>query len=121
MLGIATQYVQAKNVTKFQAQTLSNLCLKINAKLGGRNKQYFGPRCSVRLMYLVVRTGAAEGGGMGIRQAWNGWEKFGLLREICEKTIFSHVCYSLLVHVCICSANYVQLSWNVSILLSCHD
>ena len=39
-------------------------------------------------MYLVVLTGAAEGGGMGIRQAWNGWEKFGLLREICEKTIF---------------------------------
>lgn len=37
MLGIATQCVQAKNVMKSQAQTLSNLCLKINAKLGGIN------------------------------------------------------------------------------------
>ena len=63
-----------------------------------RNKKYFGPRCSVGLMYLVVLTGAAEGGGM---------------REICDKTIFLHVCYSLLVHLCICSASYVQLSWNV--------
>ena len=37
MLGIATQCVQAKNVMKLQTQTLSNLCLKINAKLGGIN------------------------------------------------------------------------------------
>lgn len=36
-LGIATQCVQAKNVTKCQPPTLSNLCLKINAKLGGIN------------------------------------------------------------------------------------
>ena len=34
---------------------------------------------------------------------------------------FLHVCYSLLVHVCICSENYVQLSGNGSILLTCHD
>ena len=37
MLGIATQCVQAKNVTRLNPQTLSNLCLKINAKLGGIN------------------------------------------------------------------------------------
>ena len=37
MLGIATQCVQAKNVTRLNPQTISNLCLKINAKLGGIN------------------------------------------------------------------------------------
>lgn len=37
LLGIATQCVQVKNVTKTSPQTLSNLCLKINVKLGGVN------------------------------------------------------------------------------------
>lgn len=37
MFGLATQCVQSKNVTKISAQTLSNLCLKINVKLGGIN------------------------------------------------------------------------------------
>ena len=37
MLGIATQCVQSKNVIKLHSQTISNLCLKINAKLGGIN------------------------------------------------------------------------------------
>jgi eukaryotic translation initiation factor 2C len=37
VLGVATQCVQAKNVNKTSAQTLSNLCLKINVKLGGVN------------------------------------------------------------------------------------
>ncbi len=37
MLGMATQCVQAKNVNKTSPQTLSNLCLKINVKLGGVN------------------------------------------------------------------------------------
>jgi len=37
LLGMATQCVQAKNVNKTSAQTLSNLCLKINVKLGGVN------------------------------------------------------------------------------------
>ncbi|KTF86032.1 hypothetical protein cypCar_00014445, partial [Cyprinus carpio] len=35
--GMATQCVQVKNVVKTSPQTLSNLCLKINAKLGGIN------------------------------------------------------------------------------------
>ncbi|BFZ11365.1 hypothetical protein BsWGS_14404 [Bradybaena similaris] len=35
--GLATQCVQAKNVNKTTPQTLSNLCLKINVKLGGIN------------------------------------------------------------------------------------
>jgi len=34
---MATQCVQAKNVNKTSPQTLSNLCLKINVKLGGVN------------------------------------------------------------------------------------
>jgi len=38
VLGIATQCVQAKNVTKTTPQTLSNLCLKMNVKLGGVNR-----------------------------------------------------------------------------------
>ncbi|XP_039253846.2 protein argonaute-2-like [Styela clava] len=37
LLGIATQCVQMKNVTRTSPQTLSNLCLKINVKLGGVN------------------------------------------------------------------------------------
>ena len=35
--GMATQCVQSKNVVKTTPQTLSNLCLKINVKLGGVN------------------------------------------------------------------------------------
>ena len=37
MLGLATQCVQNKNVIKASPQLLSNLCLKINVKLGGIN------------------------------------------------------------------------------------
>ena len=37
LLGLATQCIQAKNVVKTTLQTLSNLCLKINVKLGGVN------------------------------------------------------------------------------------
>ncbi|XP_013401234.1 protein argonaute-2-like [Lingula anatina] len=37
LFGLATQCVQAKNVNKTSPQTLSNLCLKINVKLGGIN------------------------------------------------------------------------------------
>lgn len=41
MLGVATQCVQSKNVQKPSPQTLSNLCLKINVKLGGVNSILF--------------------------------------------------------------------------------
>ncbi|XP_025092974.1 protein argonaute-2-like isoform X1 [Pomacea canaliculata] len=37
LFGLATQCVQSKNVNKTTPQTLSNLCLKINVKLGGVN------------------------------------------------------------------------------------
>ncbi|CAM9566714.1 protein argonaute-2-like isoform X2 [Petromyzon marinus] len=37
LLGMATQCVQMKNVIRTSPQTLSNLCLKINVKLGGVN------------------------------------------------------------------------------------
>ncbi|XP_031556457.1 protein argonaute-2-like [Actinia tenebrosa] len=37
LLGVVTQCIQIKNVNKISAQTISNLCLKINAKLGGIN------------------------------------------------------------------------------------
>ena len=37
MLGVATQCLQLRNVFNPSGQTLSNLCLKINVKLGGIN------------------------------------------------------------------------------------
>ncbi|XP_060847719.1 protein argonaute-2-like [Rhopalosiphum padi] len=37
VLGIATQCIQARNVKRPSIQVLSNLCLKINVKLGGIN------------------------------------------------------------------------------------
>lgn len=37
LLGVATQCVQTRNVNRTSPQTLSNLCLKINVKLGGIN------------------------------------------------------------------------------------
>jgi len=37
MYGLATQCIRSKNINKTTAQMLSNLCLKINAKLGGIN------------------------------------------------------------------------------------
>jgi len=37
LFGLATQCVQAKNVNRTSPQTLSNLCLKINVKVGGTN------------------------------------------------------------------------------------
>ncbi|CAO4367291.1 unnamed protein product [Caenorhabditis nigoni] len=37
VLGIATQCIQSKNVTRTTPQTLSNICMKMNMKLGGVN------------------------------------------------------------------------------------
>nr|CAD7588201.1 unnamed protein product [Timema genevievae] len=37
IVGLATQGIQVKNVLKVNVQTLSNICLKINVKLGGIN------------------------------------------------------------------------------------
>uniref|UniRef100_A0A1I7TGW4 Protein argonaute-1 n=2 Tax=Caenorhabditis tropicalis TaxID=1561998 RepID=A0A1I7TGW4_9PELO len=37
VLGLATQCVQAKNVTRTTPQTISNICMKMNVKLGGVN------------------------------------------------------------------------------------
>merc|ERR1719450_336305 len=41
LYGIPTQCVQVKTINKSSIQTLSNLCLKINAKLGGINSVLF--------------------------------------------------------------------------------
>lgn len=51
MFGLATQCVQAKNVNKTTPQTLSNLCLKINVKLGGINNILLP---SIRYVFRVV-------------------------------------------------------------------
>lgn len=58
LLGMATQCVQVKNVVKTSPQTLSNLCLKINVKLGGINNilvphQRFG---TIFPLILIDRT-----------------------------------------------------------------
>ncbi|EGT49576.1 hypothetical protein CAEBREN_20222 [Caenorhabditis brenneri] len=37
VLGVATQCVQAKNVVRTTPQTISNICMKMNVKLGGVN------------------------------------------------------------------------------------
>ena len=37
LLGVATQCLQLKNVISPSGQTLANVCLKINVKLGGIN------------------------------------------------------------------------------------
>lgn len=55
VLGMATQCVQAKNVNKTSPQTLSNLCLKINVKLGGINSILVPSiRPKVRTRYLSI-------------------------------------------------------------------
>lgn len=53
VLGMATQCVQAKNVNKTSPQTLSNLCLKINVKLGGINS-ILVPGIRLVMLYCVL-------------------------------------------------------------------
>lgn len=60
LLGMATQCVQVKNVVKTSPQTLSNLCLKINVKLGGVNNILVPHQRSVTL-FTVVYKGLALG------------------------------------------------------------
>lgn len=60
LLGMATQCVQVKNVVKTSPQTLSNLCLKINAKLGGINNVLVPHQRSVCVCsqsFLIVQAG----------------------------------------------------------------
>ena len=52
LLGMATQCVQVKNVVKTSPQTLSNLCLKINAKLGGINNVLVPHQRSEQILLL---------------------------------------------------------------------
>lgn len=53
LLGMATQCVQVKNVVKTSPQTLSNLCLKINAKLGGINNVLVPHQRSAQMCFVV--------------------------------------------------------------------
>jgi len=54
MFGMATQCVQSKNVNKTSPQTISNLCLKINVKLGGINSILLP---SIRYVYCFLAKG----------------------------------------------------------------
>ncbi|MGH0165689.1 UNVERIFIED_CONTAM: hypothetical protein FKN15_049195 [Acipenser sinensis] len=58
LLGMATQCVQVKNVVKTSPQTLSNLCLKINAKLGGINNILVPHQRSAVFQQPVIFLGA---------------------------------------------------------------
>lgn len=65
LLGMATQCVQVKNVVKTSPQTLSNLCLKINVKLGGINNilvphQRYECYCPLALVKQGTRLGIDE-------------------------------------------------------------
>lgn len=51
---MATQCVQVKNVVKTSPQTLSNLCLKINVKLGGINNILVPHQRFVQLLLLAA-------------------------------------------------------------------
>lgn len=63
VLGMATQCVQAKNVNKTSPQTLSNLCLKINVKLGGINSILVPSiRPKVGLCCFVICTNTPKAG-----------------------------------------------------------
>jgi len=54
MFGMATQCVQSKNVNKTSPQTISNLCLKINVKLGGINSILLPSIRSVRWFHVIM-------------------------------------------------------------------
>ncbi|KAL1258623.1 hypothetical protein QQF64_009200, partial [Cirrhinus molitorella] len=58
LLGMATQCVQVKNVVKTSPQTLSNLCLKINVKLGGINNILVPHQRSAVFQQPVIFLGA---------------------------------------------------------------
>jgi eukaryotic translation initiation factor 2C len=60
LLGMATQCVQMKNVNKPSPQTLSNLCLKINVKLGGVNSILF-PAMRPKVIQTVFTSNAYLG------------------------------------------------------------
>lgn len=64
VLGMATQCVQVKNVQKTTPQTLSNLCLKINVKLGGVNNILLPQGRSVEeLLQPEISTAKKRGDG----------------------------------------------------------
>ncbi|XP_048468800.1 protein argonaute-1 isoform X2 [Rhincodon typus] len=58
LLGMATQCVQVKNVVRTSPQTLSNLCLKINVKLGGINNILVPHQRSAVFQQPVIFLGA---------------------------------------------------------------
>jgi hypothetical protein len=60
VLGIATQCVQAKNAIKTTPQTLSNLCLKMNVKLGGVNRFVQGNKGKIICKISSIQHSAAR-------------------------------------------------------------
>ncbi|XP_067318615.1 protein argonaute-1-like isoform X3 [Anolis sagrei] len=79
LLGMATQCVQVKNVVKTSPQTLSNLCLKINVKLGGINnilvphQRWWEAWMPIRVV-TVRRCGSSAPGKKSLRtfHTWSG-------------------------------------------------
>ena len=56
-LGVCSQCVMARNVTKISSATISNLCLKINGKMGGINTIPQEMSVEYKIIMLVVRFG----------------------------------------------------------------
>lgn len=82
VFGLATQCVQAKNVNKTSPQTLSNLCLKINVKLGGINNILLPSIRSVRKLCHVLEYALLNHGGFKVFQTYKPW--ICLLYSFCQ-------------------------------------
>ena len=106
LLGMATQCVQVKNVVKTSPQTLSNLCLKINAKLGGINNVLV-PHQRSEWILLFHRCSPEKESGMLLGFEWclsdhlNGFMKYFILLEYIlydfGSFFFSHIIFFLVV------------------------
>lgn len=93
LLGMATQCVQVKNVVKTSPQTLSNLCLKINVKLGGINNILVPHQRSVMLSVSshMLTLYCGDAGFKWLLVAWTG--KCFLCQNVCHTR--TQVCLTL--------------------------
>lgn len=64
--GVASQVLQSKHVLSASPQYISNVCMKVNAKLGGAtaiaksNLSKLFPHCPTSITMLIVASSQAE-------------------------------------------------------------